>query len=343
MSSSKQRRRRSSITETLNTIDEALSKPVFFLGLPKYMELVFSIPANLFGTTACLVLGPSWIALLALTQTEAHDCYFSHPFSNNIFKILLLRLVAYLASLVYAVSWAYFYQLKGEVKLGLGLFWNKNLYALAYPWSVLVMGATVYGLVPDHDDGFCTTGAGSSTAIASAALYPLVMWPPVVFGMDFLKSWTGRHRPAKKDMERRNSVAASRKAFPMQTRILATYDGTKSFPSGDVAMAAMTAIPVWELGMHKIAVAMVVSSALGRMYVLAHHLSDVTAGFALAVAVHRGFLLVGYEGMKATSWWHPLVAIAGFIFVMSRTKKVKNPLENQAGKKKSPIYSAEDD
>jgi len=317
------------------------------------MELVFSIPANLFGTTACLVLGPSWIALLALTQTEAHDCYSPTTNSNNNFyRILLLRLVTYLASLVYVVSWAYFYQLRGHVGLGLKLFWNKGLYAYAYPWSILVMGMTVYGLAPnnDNDSGFCSAG-GSPSAVASAALYPLVMWPLVVWAMDFLKKTTGRHRPAKKDRETRNSLAASRKAFPMMTNLLAEHDGTKSFPSGDVAMASMVAIPIWELApeLRSLAMAMVLSSALGRMYVLAHHLSDVTAGCCLAVAVHKAFGVVGYDGMRATLWWHPLLAIASFVYLMNRNKTVQNPLENQGGKtskskskKISPIYSAED-
>merc|ERR1711933_196331 len=153
--------------------------------------------------------------------------------------------------------------------------------------------------------------------------------------MFVLKNSTSRHRPAKNDRDWNGSVATSRKSFPLNTRILAEYDGTKSFPSGDVMMATLVAIPFWtEIGARNVAMAIVVSSALGRMYVLAHHLSDVTAGFVLAIGVHAlcetAAKRLDFGGLRGTAWWHPLVIIGLFVWVELRSQKVKNPMKNQA-------------
>ena len=371
------RRRRSAsaaiiIADRLRVLDERLSRPVFFLGLPKWIELVFSLPANLFGTTFSLVVGPLWIALAALRTTGADACYTATGSGNHL-RILLLKVLALAGTAVYAVAWAYGYQIRRRVGLGRKLFWKKTLYVYAYPWSVGVLRVTVGNLEPPPTtpgnlpgcENYDGVGRWAPGAILSVALYPLVLWPFVAYLMNLLKDATGRHRPARKDRDRGNSAATSRKSFPLMTELLAEHDGDRSFPSGDVMMATLLAIPLWTgLGLRGIPAAIVLSSALGRMYVLAHHLSDVTAGFGLVVAVHGlcGFAAVRFFGfppeggmIRGTAWWHPLLSIGLFVWAKKQRREaavaVRNPRNRRAGVGKrntigtgrSPIYSSKDD
>merc|ERR1711951_22259 len=112
------------------------------------------------------------------------------------------------------------------------------------------------------------------------------------------------------------------------------------YPSGDVMMATILAIPLWNIGgggtttnnnnngtmmmmyyYKTIAVAMVISSGLGRMYVLAHHLVDVVSGACITLIIHKMIVLLGYEPTQ-TKWWHPFVMQACyFCFEMCCTTK----------------------
>ena len=66
------RRRRSSL-HRLNKIDEFISDPVFRLGLPKWLELLYSFPANIFGSTFSLMVMPLWIGLVALMEKQSQQ------------------------------------------------------------------------------------------------------------------------------------------------------------------------------------------------------------------------------------------------------------------------------
>jgi len=329
------------IAEKLNALDETLSKPLFFLGLPRWIELAFSVPANLFGTTAGVVVGPSWIALAALSSSSANYgdkdevaavCYADDDDDDARRRILLLKALTAGTTLAYLVAWMWFFQIRKRVRdLATKVFWNETLFLLAYPWSVGVLMLTVGGLTPP-EAAAAASGCRSPGDVLSIALYPLVLSVPAMQIVQRLKRGAGRYRPARKDRDRWKSAAISRKSFPTVTWILAEHDGTKSFPSGDALMATIMAIPFWEaLGWKGTAVAIAASSALGRMYVLAHHLSDVTAGFGVAVAVH-GLLetiaehgLLGTGGIRGTAWWHPLL-LQGAFCVWSRITDVVEAL-----------------
>jgi hypothetical protein len=94
-------------------------------------------------------------------------------------------------------------------------------------------------------------------------------------------------------------------------------------------MAMQLAISFWSLNGY-LAGAIVLSSGLGRMYVLAHHLSDVLAGGLLTLVVHGVATLVGF-GVFRTEWWYPLVAIVSFAALVHSTNKGRNPMDKQAG------------
>ncbi len=306
-------RRRStleSLTSSIDEIDETISRPIFRLRLPKLVEFVFSIPANFFGTTACLTLGPLWIAVIELSQKQQYD---EIEFNT---KILLLRIITALATAVYVIAWGCF-QFKGYYKLGMKLFWNHWLYRLAYPWSVGILSYTV-----QHERLF------------SIAIYPLVLWPFVAFSMFEIKNTTRRSRPAKKDLERRNSEGwTQNKQFPATSHFLAKYNGDQSFPSGDVAMAVLVAVPFWYMeGCKSIAVSIALLSGLGRMYVLAHHVLDVLCGALLTIGIYGGASFLGY-GMHQAEWWHPFLTIGIYAVFDHFTRK--EPVLKDLGESKT--------
>jgi len=312
--------------DRLNRIDETVSRPIFRLGLPKYVEFFFSFPAHFFGTTFNLTVGPLWIALVAVSQQQGLN-----ESEHNQQRILLLQTATFFAAAVYIVAWGRF-QLGGRHDLGKKLFWNSLVFPLAYPWSVGIVAWTILGL---ENNQATTTTSLTPKDIVSIALYPLLLWPFVVIPMTELKERTLRSRPAKKDLDRGENGEhwTLRKKFPAMTYVLARHNGDASFPSGDVAMAMQLAISFWNLNGY-LAGAIVLSSGLGRMYVLAHHLSDVLAGGLLTLVVHGAATLLG-RGMFRTEWWHPLLAIASFVALVHCTNKGRNPMDKQAGGKEA--------
>lgn len=331
--------------DRLNEFDEAISTPVFCLGLPKWVELVFSVPACFFGMSFTVIVGPLWIAILGLSahhhhqQQQESEFQFQHetgPYGNeqNAHKILLLQAIAVSITFIYVAAWGGYqvYDWKTPV---LQLFWNWKVYVLASPWNAGVLAYTVLGLNVNDNE----LSSPNTKAIVSMALYPLTLFPFMFLLLNQLKERSRRSRPAKKDKERQHHNAITdtnssgmwtrQKSFPAMTHILAEHDGHKSFPSGDVACAALIAIPIYTIdekiggyGCQGLAIAIVVLSALGRMYVLAHHFLDVLAGASLSYGIHKlATAVLGY-GMLDVEWWHP-VLVWGVYFVMETWKKRK--------------------
>lgn len=313
----------SRMLSVLNKVDEAISTPIFRLALPKGIEFFVSIPANLFGSTANLMVGPLWIALLALTETPQTRI----PSYHDQFRILQLKTAAFVFTVAYLIAWGLF-QLGNRKELLQALFYNSGVYALAYLWVVGILAITVLSLEDAPKEVF------------SIAVYPLVMWPLVCVPMMELKKVTRRSRPALKDIETNEGRWTAAKAFPNITRILAKHNGDESFPSGDVAMAAMLAVPIWKLQHQRLAMAIVVSSAFGRMYVLAHHLFDVLSGLVLTIVIHWILTHVLGYNMDKAEWWYPLFVMVCFVAFVETTKKGKNPWENSKPKGKTSSSSA---
>ena len=286
----------------LDKFDEAISRPIFQLGLPTWVEFVVSIPANCFGTTACLAVGPLWIALLEAWDQQERGLI--HP--PDVARVAQLQCLVVSMTLGYLAAWGYL-QIADGYWLGKTLFWNKLLYVLACPWVVAVLATTV-GKLPREN----------AKTIVSQAVYPLCLFPVVLVLMTYLKALTRRQRPARKDLAR-GGVWLVKKRFPTNTCFLARHSGDQSYPSGDVMLAVLVALPLWSRR-PRLAAAIAVSSGLGRMYVLAHHLGDVLSGALCTLGIHRTAALLGYDTHRA-ELWHPLIPLAAFVAFQRWTKK----------------------
>jgi len=242
----------------LDQIDEMVSTPVFRLGLPKWVELVFSVPACFFGMSFTPFVGPLWIAILALSAAQQQQQQLESQFQqdNEIFsnankshKIFLLQAIAVSITFIYVAAWGGF-QVFGWQKPMLQLFWNWKLYVLASPWNACVLAYTVLGLndVNHHpNDNDKLLLSPNTKAIVSMSLYPLTLLPFIFLLLGQLKERSRRSRPAKKDKERQPSVWTQQKRFPAMIHMLAEQDGHRSFPSGNVTCAALLVIPIYHI------------------------------------------------------------------------------------------------
>ena len=304
----------------LNKIDVSLSRPLFRLGLPKWAEFLFSIPSNFCGTTAGLAIGPLWIALMAISQQQQED----HDNKSDEIRILLLQIITFSATAFYVTAWGCFkvtpcwYTSYGLART---IFWNPKLMILAYPCVVGILACTVPG--QEGNDFYFDTEA---KVIFSLAAYPLTLFPFVVLPLLYLKKNTQRSRPAPMDLAKRNESEnwIQHKKIQAVTYLLARSCGDKCFPSADVAMAVLLAIPLWEIGgsCKGLAVAIVLLSGLERMYILAHYLSDVLAGGLITLGVHGAAIALGYE-IYQTEWWHPLFAMGACVALLGGFKSIE--------------------
>jgi membrane-associated phospholipid phosphatase len=335
------RRRRSSFVR-LNEIDEYISGPVFRLGLPKWLELLYSFPANIFGSTFSLMVMPLWIGLLALMEKGDEE-------SNNS-NLMILKFITIGLTAVYMIIWGFFQY--GYHDVGMKFIWRMGLYIGGAPWCVAVLAYTILGFNNDA----ATANNNSNKMIFSMAIYPLFLWPFVILIVNYLKKTSKRHRPAYKDCTIRpndhhdeksgNGIRINswvdNKNYIMVPYMLAQHNGDAAFPSGDAAMAALFALPIFYIGggddgsyyYKAIASSIIFLSASGRMYVLAHHFIDVTVGISITYLVHliSSSSFVGF-GMYDMEWWYPLLMISVFFLYQKLTKKTV--AGNEAGNKDS--------
>jgi membrane-associated phospholipid phosphatase len=221
---------------------------------------------------------------MAISQQQQED----HDNKSDEIRILLLQIITFSATAFYVTAWGCFqvtpcwYTSYGLART---IFWNPKLMILAYPCVVGILACTVPG--QEGNDFYFDTEA---KVIFSLAAYPLTLFPFVVLPLLYLKKNTQRSRPAPMDLAKRNESEnwIQHKKFQAVTYLLARSCGDKCFPSADVAMAVLLAIPLWEIGgsCKGLAVAIVLLSGLERMYVLAHYLSDVLAGGLITLGLH---------------------------------------------------------
>ena len=294
-----------------NEIDETISGPLFRTSLPSCLEAIYSFPANFFGTGACLLVAPLWIAVLALDADD--NCIGGEGSSEEQthFKTTLLKLGTISLTGFFVAVWAAFQ--KGY-NSAFGRLYDAKLYNLASPFCVLFLSYTL-GLFP------AGSSCSKSEKIFSKAIYSLFLWFPVMQIVTSLKQWAKRQRPAYKDSKRKGNWVKNKK-FPAVSHILAKYNGDASFPSGDAAAAAVFAIPVADLEYIIVAWVMVLLACTGRMYILAHHFSDVFIGASISYCIHRFMTAIGL-GVNDMQWWYPLIVSAAFIFYYKFTTKKK--------------------
>eukprot|EP00539_Tryblionella_compressa_P008012 CAMPEP_0178775540 /NCGR_PEP_ID=MMETSP0744-20121128/24249_1 /TAXON_ID=913974 /ORGANISM="Nitzschia punctata, Strain CCMP561" /LENGTH=361 /DNA_ID=CAMNT_0020432529 /DNA_START=34 /DNA_END=1119 /DNA_ORIENTATION=- len=328
----------------LRTLDERLSRPLFDLSLPASLEAIFSVPACFFGLVPAVAVGPIWLAILGLHYH--HDPQIAvasgnkmdpHGDNNNnsVEKAYwLLIAIAVVFSIVFLVAWAMF--LRG-VRTALTKFLGKKvLYLLAFPWNVAVLYFTLLQQTdfensshPQQNDSQAWTARLAMERTFSLALYSCYLWSPSILFVLIMKRWSQRYRPCAKTSPQ---WIRANKAFPDIALILAKAQANESFPSGDAATAAVFAIPLAHLsppdshhGGWNVAVVtawwMVLLACCGRVYVLAHHVSDVAVGATIPYLVHlisTSLLGVGVYDMQ---WWYPLasnVVVAAYAKLTSK-------------------------
>mmetsp|Transcript_22252 Transcript_22252/g.24790 ORF Transcript_22252/g.24790 Transcript_22252/m.24790 type:complete len:408 (+) Transcript_22252:269-1492(+) len=330
----------------LNAFDEIISGPVFHFGLPKWLELLYSFPACIFGTSFSLMTMPLWIAVLAVMEQKQND----DSSSNNNTQFLLLQTITIGVTAVYVIGWGLFQQY-GRHDLGLKLFWRWGLYMSGTPWCLAILAYTLPTTSNSNDNN-------NNNDIFSMAIYPLFLFPFVLRIVNYLKKSARRHRPAykdsllncnQKDNDDKNKAKKwiDNKKYPAMTEMLAKGNHDASFPSGDAALAALFAIPIFYIGSSTdtdtdtdndgsygnnyyykaIGVGIVFLSASGRMYVLAHHLFDVLTGIATSYLIHITSTFVFGFGMYEMKWWYPLVSIASFL-CYDKLKKMESQQKN---------------
>lgn len=303
-----------------NQFDEAASRPLFELSLPRFVETVFTVPACFFGLTPSVVLGPIVLGVVGADTTTGIQ-------SDG--KIDVLKSIIVTFSSVFLLAWTLF--LRGNRSVLPSFLGKKVLYALAVPWSV---GVLSWGV--DSGDG--ESDAHNQTF--SLAIYSLWLWSWAVLAVLILKKWSMRPRPCLKYSR---AFIQETKFFSAIPIMLSNTQGDESFPSGDATTAAAIAIPLalidsttqlkllgWSITSTMFAAYMVVFLACsGRVYFLAHHVMDVVVGALIPYLMHLVSTFIGL-GVYNMQWWHPLVAN---IFVAAYAKWNMKRLLNMEPKK----------
>lgn len=297
-----------SVWSYIDALDERLSAWLFCLSLPAPVEALFSVPACFFGLVPPIVVGAPW-QLILLTMWQRGDIQRSP---------LLFVWTAFLSS-IFLVAWVFV--LRGHTSLVTMFFALKPLYILATPFNIALL---YYTLGLSEDQG--AVERQRRQRILSMCLYSLFLWYPSILIVLILKDGTRRSRPCLKmklqQASQDSSVIFSRKTYSVIPRLLARSgsEGLKSFPSGDATSAVCFAIPVAHMTLvvtgtpfnfaPTLAAAMVILSCTGRVYFLAHHVSDVMVGAAIPCTFHAVFTWLDI-GLYNMLWWYPLVSIVG--------------------------------
>eukprot|EP00537_Pseudo-nitzschia_pungens_P017149 CAMPEP_0172405674 /NCGR_PEP_ID=MMETSP1061-20121228/67788_1 /TAXON_ID=37318 /ORGANISM="Pseudo-nitzschia pungens, Strain cf. pungens" /LENGTH=305 /DNA_ID=CAMNT_0013140961 /DNA_START=42 /DNA_END=956 /DNA_ORIENTATION=+ len=283
------------VLSRLDEIDKSLSSIIFQLSLPRMVEAIYSIPANFFGLIPSLGICPLWLAVLALEdgvsswgQTELQK---QHP------KIILLKSVTVSLTIVFLVAWGLFQ--RGHMAALTKFLSKRHFYLVAIVFNVALLSYTLLHLPPD--DPY----AVSSRKAFSLSIYLLFLWPLTMLIIKIIKHSFRRVRPVAVDTSRSNdrNLWLDRKAFPSMSDILAKYQPTESFPSGDAASAAIFAITLTNIAprYNMVAWTILFLACTGRMYILAHYLFDVVVGSMIAYLLHQVSSLVGL-GINQMEW-----------------------------------------
>ena len=306
------------ILASLDQIDVWISTFLFRLSLPPIVEAIYSVPANFFGLVPSLAICPLWIAVLALEDGVGVG-ELPRGVQQQHSKIILLKSVTVLLTIVFLVAWALFQ--KGYNAAFKNLLVKKSYYLFSILFNVGLLSYTVLQL--PSDDPY----AASSKKAFSLATYLLFLWPPSLLLIIISKRWFQRVRPVVLDLTSGDSHHwLKNKTFPNISYYLASkHQAKESFPSGDATSAAIFAIVLVNISPRYITAAwsILFLACTGRMYVLAHHFFDVLTGSMIAFAIYRFTTSIGL-GIYDMQWWYPLAS------TMSLTVYVyKSRMENK--------------
>lgn len=256
------RRTKSQIFSLIAETDEEYSKPLFETSLPYIVELFFSIPANWFGLSLILLVGPLWTGLL-----------LGPNFSEELNVKLLVA--ATLATVPLLVAW-WSFLFMGNMKLVKKVFIGIEVMTF-FP---LLSMAICYYLI-------------ENPALFSATMYPLWLWMSSVTIVLFVKRCALRSRPCVKS---KFSKFIEHKNFQVLPQALGRFSGNESFPSGDAAGGMAFALSIALGGRPDVGITIAVLVCAGRVYFLAHHVLDTVAGVLITLSVH---LISGSMGFSS--------------------------------------------
>lgn len=257
-------RTRSQIFALIEETDEEYSKPLFETSLPYIVELFFSIPANWFGLSLILLVGPLWTGLL-----------LGPNFSEDLNVKLLVA--ATLATIPLLFAWGSFL-LMGNMKLVKKIF----------------IGIEVMTFFPLLSMAICHFLI-KNPALFSAAIYPLWLWMGSVMVVLWAKRCSLRSRPCVKS---KFTKFIRNKNFQILPEALGRLSGNESFPSGDAAGGTAFALSIALCGRPDVGITIAVLVCSGRVYFLAHHVLDTVAGVLITISVH---LISGCMGFSPTA------------------------------------------
>jgi hypothetical protein len=340
-----------------NDIDITLSRLLFEWKLPMFMEAMFSIPACFFGLIPAVWVGPLVIAMLALPLDEStqDDDRNQHDAEARILQQAqkqqqqqchCLTTIVGMLSVSFLLAWALF--LRGK-RWPLSHFLGKKiLYPLGVPWSIGILNYFLKGNhVKEQDCGHDEERLvhnNNYNKVFSSSIYSLYLWCWAVLIVLILKKWSKRLRPC---LNYSRPWMVSNKNFSVIPILLSQLQPDESFPSGDVACAAALAIPMlcvgsnssrtveilgfWNVSVPITAVAygMVLLAGIGRVYFLAHHVTDVLVGAMIPFIVHYTSTIFGL-GVYDMKWWYPVIANTVVIIYAKLAEKNSSPKKSES-------------
>lgn len=268
-------RTKSQLFALIEETDEEYSKPLFAASLPYLAELAFSVPANWFGLSPILLVGPLWTGLLLGPQ-----------FSEELNIKLLIAAISLTIPLL--VAWGSFL-IMGNMALVKTVF----------------VGIKVMTIFPLVSVGTCQYLI-QNPALLSAAIYPLWLWMSSLILVMAVKRTTLRSRPCAKP---KFAKFIENKQFDILPHALAKMSGNESFPSGDAAGGMAFGLTIALCGRPDVGIVITCLVCAGRVYFLAHHLLDTLAGVLITLSF---YLLSESFGFSLTGLlWHHVLLVHG--------------------------------
>jgi len=253
----------------LDRCDKMISRPIFHLTLPRFAEVLLTVPGVWFG---CPLYALGVVPLMATAVPTPH---FS--------KIHGLSLPVCLLSSCY-----WFKACWKSLQTGEGL---KAIYALGFqPWSLLVPNLAMAA----------AANMGNKDCRRLVGNY-LSSWYLVQLFLEAVKNYVGRLRPGVALKEELDPVP--RGFSELRSLVAHPSQANSSFPSGDAAGSAAfaTALSISAPHLHGIGIGIACLSGFGRVYFHYHHILDVLVGQLCGMGMTM--LVNKYVDAK---WYHVL-------------------------------------
>lgn len=307
----------------LDEKDKSYSRPIFLSRLPWSMELVLSVPGNCFG-----VPFHSTVVIPNITV------FF---FSRNETNSWLWKLLVFSASLVsLLVSWG----VLSGVKIA-----NKFSYNPKFGVITPLIGLTLLSLA-DNEFGMENYQSAKRLGYFQITCWCLATTPIIILKIICTRkrpivNLSRKHKGSILDPDGSDGFQNPAKHFYVLLSLF-LRDPNGSFPSGDASGAMALMYPLLLYGTKEnraLATTMIAMSCIGRIYWMAHHISDVFVGVLISFITCRSFekilgsspqleVQASYKVLPHdcncySFWWHPIAVNLFLICFVQSTIKFK--------------------